>query len=214
DMKSYLSAHGVLVRGLSGSTGRWRQTAAPNSPDPQQIPRQMQELFDWLKKDTDTHFLVKSAAACYEIEHIQPFEESSSRSARFWQQLILIKNNYIFEHLPIEFLLEKRRKEYLALLTRCAREGKSTLFIEFLLEVVRETIYQHSGKIKQTTITGEDRLNKAKTVLGRRIFTRKEYMSLYKTISTATASRDLRQAVESGLVQKTGDKNNTTYVFK
>jgi Fic family protein len=36
-------------------------------------------------------------------------------------------------------------------------------------------------------------------------------MSVFQTISTATASRDLKQGVDSGLFSKTGDKTNTAY---
>ena len=42
-------------------------------------------------------------------------------------------------------------------------------------------------------------------------FTRKDYMNYFKDISSATASRDLKNAVDSGLISKLGDKKTTTY---
>jgi Fic family protein len=36
----------------------------------------------------------------------------------------------------------------------------------------------------------------------------------FREISPATASRDLKFAVENGLIEKTGDKNTTIYRFK
>lgn len=43
-------------------------------------------------------------------------------------------------------------------------------------------------------------------------FTRKDYMAVFKDISTATASRDLQNGVASGLLQKSGEKSKTIYI--
>lgn len=45
-------------------------------------------------------------------------------------------------------------------------------------------------------------------------FTRKDYMAIFKHISSATASRDLKKGVELGLFEKTGNKNKTIYRLK
>jgi hypothetical protein len=42
-------------------------------------------------------------------------------------------------------------------------------------------------------------------------FSRKDYIAYFPALSTATASRDLRNAVDAGLVFKTGDKMKTVY---
>ena len=39
-------------------------------------------------------------------------------------------------------------------------------------------------------------------------------MKIHKTISSATASRDLKQAVDLKILEKAGDKNETQYKFK
>lgn len=43
-------------------------------------------------------------------------------------------------------------------------------------------------------------------------FTRKDYMAVFKDISTASASRDLQNGVASGLFQKSGEKSKTIYI--
>ena len=43
-------------------------------------------------------------------------------------------------------------------------------------------------------------------------FQRKDYMQIHSSISTATASRDLKVGVRNGLFKKEGDKRLTTYV--
>ncbi|RMH64552.1 MAG: Fic family protein, partial [Calditrichaeota bacterium] len=45
-------------------------------------------------------------------------------------------------------------------------------------------------------------------------FTRKDYMNIFKDISTATASRDLKKGIELKLFKKEGKKNKTKYIIK
>jgi Fic family protein len=47
--------------------------------------------------------------------------------------------------------------------------------------------------------------------LGKMEFTRKDYMDVFKDISSATASRDLKKGVELNLFEKTGEMNKTRY---
>jgi Fic family protein len=63
-------------------------------------------------------------------------------------------------------------------------------------------------------LTPEERLNRAAQEFPRRTFSRKDYLALFKTISTATASRDLKHGVDSGLLQKQGEKAQTAYEFR
>ncbi|MCB0476490.1 MAG: Fic family protein, partial [Flavobacteriaceae bacterium] len=42
-------------------------------------------------------------------------------------------------------------------------------------------------------------------------FSRKDYMDIFKDISSATASRDLKKGVELNLFGKVGEKNKTIY---
>ena len=44
-------------------------------------------------------------------------------------------------------------------------------------------------------------------------FTRKDYMSIFKNISTATASRDLKKGGDEGVLKITGKKNQTRYIL-
>ncbi|MGE0632686.1 MAG: Fic family protein, partial [Pseudobdellovibrionaceae bacterium] len=60
----------------------------------------------------------------------------------------------------------------------------------------------------------DDRLNIAHENFAIRAFSRKDYLGIFKTISTATASRDLAFGVENKLLQKSGEKALATYKFK
>jgi len=50
--------------------------------------------------------------------------------------------------------------------------------------------------------------------LNKNDFSRKDYMDIFKDISSATASRDLKKGVELDLFEKIGEKNKTIYRFK
>jgi predicted HTH transcriptional regulator len=56
-------------------------------------------------------------------------------------------------------------------------------------------------------------MNLFETIVKKDCFTRKEYMKNFREISSATASRDLKFAVENGLITKIGDKNTARYSF-
>ena len=42
-------------------------------------------------------------------------------------------------------------------------------------------------------------------------FTRKDYRKVFRSLSAATASRDLKRAVDQGLLVRKGDKRTTEY---
>ena len=66
---------------------------------------------------------------------------------------------------------------------------------------------------RPVTLSATDRLNFVRSLLKGKPFSRKDYQIELKNISNATASRDLQHGVNIGLLQKTGDKRTTTYIF-
>lgn len=222
-IKSFLKAHKILMSGLVDKPGNWRNKnvgvldgsqVRHIAPKPIRVPALMTELFTWLKNDKETHFLIKSAIMHYEIEFIHPFEDGNGRMGRFWQTLLLCNNETIFEYLPIETLIESEQEDYYKALQICDKKGDSTLFIEFILKNIRATIHQFFLDLDTVTITIADRLEKAKKTFKNDEFSRKDYLGIFKNISTATASRDLKYGLEQFLLNKSGAKNKTRYLFK
>ncbi|GMU60838.1 MAG: hypothetical protein AMXMBFR34_26010 [Myxococcaceae bacterium] len=60
----------------------------------------------------------------------------------------------------------------------------------------------------------EDRLALAREALGRRWFHRADYLAVLKSVSTATASRDLVGGVEARVLEKSGERRLTRYRFR
>ncbi len=219
-ISSFCKAHAILMDGLIKSPGRFRSKSvgivkgsdiAHIAPQGEMINPLMNDLFDYLKHDDDL-ILIKSCVFHYELEFIHPFLDGNGRMGRLWQTLIL-KNKYpVFEFLPIETLIKERQTEYYNVLGISDKKGTSTLFIEFMLEIIKESL-EELLKTQNIALTNLDRINMYKSIIKNDFFTRKEYLRNFKEISPATASRDLKFAVENNIIKKFGDKNTTKYRF-
>ncbi len=91
-------------------------------------------------------------------------------------------------------------------------KGKSTIFIEYMLAIINNSL-DHTLNFGNRKLTQKDRLNyfREQTI---KEFTRKDYMNIFKDISSATASRDLNKGIEMNYFVKIGDKNKTIYKLK
>ena len=118
----------------------------------------------------------------------------------------------MFEYFPIEILIKERQSEYYAVLSQCDREGKSTAFIEFMLDIIDASLGEMLD-LQRKKPSQEDRIMLYREYMGRDDFSRKDYMTYFKDISAPTASRDLKKAVDLGLVKGEGDKRNARYRF-
>jgi Fic family protein len=221
--KSFLAAHSDLMAGLIESSGKYRTknvgvlkgTIVKHvAPKPIMVPELMGNLFSWIKLDKEINYLIKSSIVHYEIEFIHPFEDGNGRIGRFWQTVVLAKHNTIFKYVPIESLIEKNQKSYYETLEKCDKAGNSTLFIEFMLEIIFNSLKEFNSEIIGVISTSEDRFLKAREFFGKKLFSRKDYMELFKAISSATASRDLKEGVEKEIFLSIGSKNQTRYFFK
>jgi len=218
---SFCKAHGILMNGLIESAGRLRSKSvgivkgsevAHIAPSSEMLKPLMNDLFDYLKNDEDL-VLIKSCVFHYEMEFIHPFIDGNGRMGRLWQTLILKDTYPIFEFLPIEVLIKERQEHYYESLGKSDNTGESTAFIEYMLEIILESL-EDLLNIQNVSLTNIDRINLFKSIVTNNYFTRKEYLKNFREISSATASRDLKSAVENGMIEKYGDKNTTKYKYK
>ena len=126
---------------------------------------------------------------------------------------MLSKLNPLFKYVPVESLIEKNQQKYYDSLEKSDRAGDSTPFIEFMLSIILDSIREFDTETKGVTVTLEDRLAKAHEHFESNSFSRKEYMELFKSISSATASRDLRDGVNLKMIKVIGKNNQTRYGF-
>ena len=92
--------------------------------------------------------------------------------------------------------------------------GDCNVFVAFILAQIEQSLKQLLDETRGVTLTVKQRLEIARTAFGAESFSRKDYQNLLKTISTATASRDLHQGVKMGLLKRSGDKRTAVYKLK
>jgi Fic family protein len=218
---SFCKAHDILMHGLIENPGEIRTKSVgilkgrvvTHIAPPGNIVRSLiNDLFDYLKKDRDIP-LIKSCVFHYEVEFIHPFIDGNGRIGRLWQTVILRQYSPVFEFLPIESLIKARQSEYYRILGESDNKGDSTGFIEFMLQIINESLEELLTN-QNVNLTSKDRISIFKEKILKSSFNRQDYMRQFKDISTATASRDLKLAVEEGILKKTGDKRTTLYKFK
>jgi Fic family protein len=218
--KSFLKAHFLLMNGLLESAGKYRKhgvgivkgTKVEHVAPPfENVPFLMKNLFEYLK-DAEELILIKSCVFHYEMEFIHPFLDGNGRMGRLWQTLILMSEYPVFEFLPFETLISKTQDEYYKSLALSDKSGKSTYFIEYMLEVIDQSLgnlLTYNNRILKDVDRLDYFLN-----LGIKEFNRKDYMNIFKDISSATASRDLKKGIEMNLFESIGNLNKTKYIVK
>lgn len=218
--ESFLKAHLELMNGLIESAGRYRKQGVGIvkgtivehiAPPFENVPHLMNDLFEYLK-DSDELTLIKSCVFHYEMEFIHPFLDGNGRMGRLWQTLILMDEYPVFEFLPFETLISKTQDEYYKSLTLSDKSGKSTYFIEYMLGVIEkslESLLNYNNRVLKDI----DRLEYFLS-LGIKEFNRKDYMNIFKDLSTATASRDLKKGMEMNMFKRVGNLNKTKYIVK
>ncbi len=215
--KSFLNAHKLLMTDLVDGLGKYRTQGVGIfhgtkithlAPPAQRVPLLMDNLFQYLKK-YDEIALIKSCVFHYEMEFIHPFLDGNGRMGRLWQTLILMQEHTVFENLPFESLISQTQEEYYKALEVSDKDGHSTVFIEYMLNVLEKSLINLLD-FNNRTMSTKQRLEYFMS-LGKKEFTRKDYMDIFKEVSSSTASRDLAKGVEKNILKKTGDNNKTKY---
>jgi Fic family protein len=218
--KSFLNAHRQLMNGLIESAGKYRKQGVGIvkgtnvehiAPPYENVSHLMKDLFEYLK-DSNELTLIKSCVFHCEMEFIHPFLDGNGRMGRLWQTLILSAEYPVFEFLPFETLISKTQDEYYKSLALSDKSGKSTVFIEYMLGVIEkslETLLNYNNRVLKDI----DRLEYF-LKLGIKEFNRKDYMNIFKDLSSATASRDLKKGMEMNLFESFGHLNKTRYIVR
>ena len=217
--KSFLEAHQILMKGLVENSGRYRKNSvgivkgsklAHLAPPAENLSFLMKDLFNYVKNKEELT-LIKACVFHYEMEFIHPFLDGNGRMGRLWQTVILMNDYPVFEFLPIETIISATQENYYKALSISDKQGKSTVFIEYMLEVIDKALFELL-KFNNRILTDNDRLDYFIS-LGKKEFKRNDYMNVFKDISSATASRDLKKGIDLNIFEKTGDKNKTIYLI-
>ena len=212
--KDLLKAHETLTYLIENDSGQYRNHAEGVfdgeqvifvAPSEKFVPALMHDLFDWLKNDLETPMLVKSCVFHYEFVFIHPFSDGNGRTARLWQNVLLMKWNPIFEYIPLESRIQKYQDEYYNSISECHKNGDSNKFIEFMLRLIDESIDEVSNNFVQESKNISEQVNKLLEIMDYDIpLSANEIMRRLDIKSKETLRANyLNPAIENGLVKMT-----------
>lgn len=165
-MDDLLRCHRVMMDGLVGEAGRLRSgnvgvfdgDALIHVGTPAAyVPEVMADIFEWLAH-TDMHPLLSSCVFHFEFEFVHPFADGNGRTGRLWQTLLLSRWRPILEWLPVESTIRKRQKGYYAALAKSDAAGSSEIFVEFMLEAIRDALIPYARPADEQAIAARQAL--------------------------------------------------------
>ncbi len=224
-VEDLLTAHKLMVQGLVPENGKFRSGGvgvfdgdrlvhmAPPAP---LVPKLIQDLFDWYQ-NSEMHPLIKSAVFHYEFEFIHPFQDGNGRMGRMWHSLLLGQWKELFFWLPVEELIQSKQAEYYDALGKSDKTADSAVFVELMLEIIRDTL-------KDTTVVGrstdqdsdqatdqDSPINRLLAVLGNEELSAAEIMKRLELSHRPTFRKNyLTPALDKKLIERTiPDKPNS-----
>lgn len=218
-----LQAHSVMERGLLNEAGEFRSRPVGVADSegnilhfgtlPQYVPKLIQELLEWTEK-SEIHLLIKSCVFHYEFELIHPFADGNGRMGRLWHTLLLSKWNPIFAWLPIESIIHDNQSEYYNAINVSNNNGNSTVFIEFMLSVIKQALQESiNDKPKNISSKSDLRWNKINDYLETHEYILNSDVQKLLGVSSATATRILVGFMKDGKLKRIRIKSCWGYVI-
>jgi Fic family protein len=198
------------------------------APPSNQVPIEMERYIEWFNTSQNSpSLLARAAIAHLYFENIHPFEDGNGRIGRALVEKSLSQGVNRSILIAFSKVLERRKKEYYKALESCNRTLEATEWVLFFAEVILQAqeealklLYFLIEKSKWLVqLSGKLNRRQEKALL--RMFEEgpdgfKGGMSAEKYIaitgaSRPTATRDLAELVQFGVLYKTGELRHTRY---
>ena len=147
-----LRAHRTMMGGLVPEAGRFRSgnvgvfdgnVLIHAGTLAAYVPEVMAGIFCWLR-ETSMHPLLASCVFHFEFEFCHPFFDGNGRTGRLWHTLLVSRWRPVLAWLPIESTIRQRQAGYYEALAKSDSSGSGEQFVEFMLEVIRDSILPFS----------------------------------------------------------------------
>lgn len=216
---------------ISGTIGR--ETIHFEAPPSSKVPDEMKRFIQWFNDTAPGGKLeirsapVRSAIAHLYFESIHPFEDGNGRIGRAIAEKALSQTIGRPVLLSLSATIEKNKKDYYAAFSTAQKSNEITAWVTYFTGVVLQA--QHEAKnMIELTLKKTKFFDKYKASLNERqlkaigkmldilpeVFeggmTAKKYMSITRT-SKATATRDLQELSDLGVVQVAGAGRSVHY---
>lgn len=224
------------VRGGAAAPGEYRrvQNYVVNSisgeiiytpPPAHEVPTLMRDLVAWLGREKETHPVLVSGIAQYQLVHIHPFLDGNGRTSRLLSTLCLYRSGYDFKRLFTisEYYDRDRAAFYQAL--RSVREpdmdmtGWLEYFVGGLATQMRETVERGKNAMRADLVVKEHALNARQSValdflLDHDEMHIRDLEALCPNVNRRTLQRDLQKLEDLGLIDRKGAARQSLYVLK
>lgn len=220
-MDDLLLAHRTMMQGLVREAGEFRSGpvgVVDNKGNvlhfgtlPQYVPSLMEELIQWTE-NSPFPLLIKSCVFHYEFEVIHPFADGNGRIGRLWHTLLLSKWNPLFAWLPIESIIHDHQAEYYAAINQSNTQGEGTVFIEFMLGIIKEALTEAINEQPVAQSKEEVRWAKIAAFLRMNHIIQNVDVQNLLDVSPATASRVLNTLTKEGKLVKV--RNGRYWAYK
>jgi Fic family protein len=247
----YLESHGPIteglireihkrlvegVRGSAAAPGEYRkvQNYVINSatgatiytpPPAHDVPIMMAELIAWLGREQETHPVLVSGIAQFQLVHIHPFLDGNGRTSRLLSTLCLYRAGYDFKRLfTISEYYDRDRPDFYRAI-QSVRENDMDLtvwldyFIEGLSTQLAEVRRRGEQAIRRDVLIKEHGLSdrQAKAIdymLEHGSLKIQDFERLCPKLNRRTLQRDLKVMVNAGLLVAEGSTNQLIYRIK
>jgi len=224
------------VRGGAAAPGEYRkiQNYVVNSatgetiytpPPAYEVPILMAELVEWLNRERETHPVLVSGIAQFQLVHIHPFLDGNGRTSRLLSTLCLYRAGYDFKRLFTisEYYDRDRVAFYRAIQGVRERNMDMTGWLEYfvtgLATQLMEVRQRGERVIRRDVLVHQHDLSPRQAqalmhILEHGSINIQEFEALCPEVNRRTLQRELRSMVEKGVLVTEGATNRLIYRIK
>ena len=148
--------------------------------------------------------------------------DGNGRTGRLWQSLILQKWKPFFAWLPMETLVHENQEVYYNALQTANNMGESTVFVEFMLEIIRDALREVETQNTNAKNTTAEQLMDESNVKGSLVVNEERVLKLLEQdghltanvlastlgITSRQAQRILAKLKKAGIIVRHGASKN------
>jgi Fic family protein len=231
--------HKRMVQGVRGGTaapGKYRavQNYVVNSltrqiiytpPAPGDVPVLMAELVAWLNGVQDSHPVLVSGIAQFQLVHIHPFVDGNGRTSRLLSTLCLYRAGYDFKRLfTISEYYDRDRSAFYAAIQNVREQGMDLTgwldyFVDGLATQMIEVTERGKWVIRRDAIAQKHGLSARQALavgylLENPVLRIEDYEQLCPGINRRTLQRDIKGLVGRGVLKAEGSARAARYKLK
>lgn len=224
------------VRGGSASPGAYRlvQNYVANAmtgeiiytpPPALEVPILMADLVNWINGEQETHPVLVSGIAQFQLVHIHPFLDGNGRTSRLLSTLCLYRSGYDFKRLfSISEYYDRDRRRFYDAIQR-VREGGMDLtgwlefFVQGLSTQLTEVTRRGELSVRREVLAERESLSERQSraieyILEKGKLTIQDFERLCPEVNRRTLQRDLKILMGKDLLIVSGATNQLEYRLK